>query len=327
MSVTNAREFLYIVRESALNTPKASPVLGTDALYLRLPDGNAFKMYAKPVFEKIPYGGGFAVTAEMITDHYAVEGSLTTKFYPTDAQLLLDWATTRINTAQTSPWTTTELPGDLASCTIYHAVRRSDGSYNRKQFSGVKVKGCTIEVSRDATIATISLDLIGSKQTDLGSDSADPSAMTFAAPAETNYPTAPYTFAMTAGQVSIGGTTRTQYSDLSIKINNAIDSQWFETAYRQVLQFLGRDSTLDATLFYKPMPDDRSAFEAGTAQALSVGFSSGVTGQNLTINFNGQNTITDLPFDLPLDKLYTLKMSLQNRFDASAPGDFAFGLA
>jgi hypothetical protein len=327
MSVTNAREYLLVVRESALNTPVASPVLGTDMIYIRLADGNAFKMTAKPVIEKIPYGGGFAVMAEAISDHYAVEGTLDTLLYPTQAQLLLDWATTRINSGQTSPWTTTEIPGDLASCTIYHAIRQSTGAYNLKQFSGVKVTSAKIDVSRDGTTATLSLGLMGSKQVGYGTETGDPTSPPFPAPAETSYPTAPYTFAMTSGQLSIGGSTRSGYSSLGIQINNKIDGQWFETSYRQILQFLGRDSQLMTKLFYKPLPNDRNAYELLTAQAASLTLENGVTGQNLTLQFNGQNTISDLPYDLPLDKVYMIDMTLENRFDPSVAEDFHFSLA
>jgi hypothetical protein len=323
----NAREYLLVVRESALNTPVASPVLGTDMLYIRLADGNSFKMRAKPVIQKVMYGGGFAVQAEAISDHYAVEGTLDTLLYPTQAQLLLDWSTTRINAGQTLPWVTTEPPGDLASCTIYHAIKQSTGAYNLKQFSGVKVSSAKIDVSRDATVAKLSLGLIGSKQVGFGTETGDPTSTPFPAPAETNYPTGPYTFAMTAGQLSLGGSTRAGYLNLGIDIKNVIDGEWFETSYRQVIQFLGRESTLQSKLFYRPTPNDGISFELLTALAASVTFQNGVTGQNLTINFNGQNTITDLPYDLPLDKVYTIDMTLGNRFDTSAPGDIVFSLA
>ena len=61
-----AREFLWIVKESALGTVMTSPVAGTDSIYIRLIDGNSFGMLAEPVIEEIPYGGGFAVTAEAL---------------------------------------------------------------------------------------------------------------------------------------------------------------------------------------------------------------------------------------------------------------------
>jgi hypothetical protein len=323
----NAREYLLVVRESALNTPIGSPTLGTDMLYIRLADGNAFKMRAKPVIQPVMYGGGFAVQAEAISDHYGVEGTLDTLLYPTQAQLLLDWASTRINSGQTSPWVTTEPPGDLASCTIYHAIKQSTGAYNLKQFSGVKVSSWKVDVSRDATIAKLSLGLIGSKQVGFGTETGDPTSTPFPAPAETNYPTSPYTFAMTGGQLSIGGSTRSGYASLGLEVANTVDGEWFETAYRQVIQFLGRSSKMMAKLYYKPSPNDGIAYELLTAQAASVTFQNNVSNQNLTITYNGQNTITELPYDLPLDKVYMIDMTLQNRFDPSAPGDISFSLA
>lgn len=324
---TNAREFLYVVRESSLLTPKTSPVLGTDSLYVRLIDGNSFSMYAKPIIEEIPYGGGFAVTAEAISDHYECKGQLKTKLYPTQVQLLLDWATTRINSAQSSPWTTTELPGDLASMSVYHAIRQADGTYLRKQFSGCKVAGAKIEVSRQSTTAMLTLDLVACRQVDYASQSADPTNTPFPAPAEANYPTAPYTFFQTAGQLSVGGSVRSQYEDLTINIQNVLDGQWFENNYLTLIPFLGRASTLETSLYLKATPDDRSAFEALTANAAAITFANGVTGQNLTIQFNGQNTITDLPYDLPLNQVFKQKMTLKNRFDVSASEDLHFSLA
>src|SRR4051794_24215485 len=154
----SAREFLWIVKESALGTPMTSPTAGTDSIYVRLIDGNSFGMVAEPVIEEIPYGGGFAVQSEAISDHYGCKGQLKTKLYPAQALMLLPWAVSRINAGQTTPWTTTEPAGDLASCSVYHAVRRSDGTYSRKRFAGCKVAGARIEVSRQSTTATLTLD-------------------------------------------------------------------------------------------------------------------------------------------------------------------------
>ena len=155
----------------------------------------------------------------------------------------------------------------------------------------------------------------------------DPSATVFPAPAETDYPTGPYTFKQTAGQLSLGGSTRTQYDNLSINVTNAMDGHWFENTTLSVLQFCGRSSTLDVNLFLKSTPDDRSAYEAITTQAASLVFENGVTGQNCTLQFNGQNTITKLPFDLPLNQLYMQPLTLKNRFDPSAADDIAVSFA
>src|SRR3954468_12180303 len=182
-----AREFLWVVKESALGTVMTSPTAGTDSIYIRLIDGNSFGMVAEPVQEEIPYGGGFAVTAEIVSDHYACKGQLKTKLYPAQAAIMMAWCLTRITSGQTLPWVTTEPAGDLASCSVYHAVRRSDGTYRRKRFAGCKVAGARIEVSRQSTTAMLTLDLQASRSYGNGMDgSSDPDATEFPAPAETD---------------------------------------------------------------------------------------------------------------------------------------------
>src|SRR4051812_36817788 len=123
----SAREFLWIVKESSLGTVMTSPTAGTDSIYIPLVDGNSFSMVAEPVIEEIPYGGGLAVAAEAISDHYGCKGQLKTKLYPSQAAMLLGLLMTRVDGAG-APWITSEPTGDLASVSIYHAVRRSDGT-------------------------------------------------------------------------------------------------------------------------------------------------------------------------------------------------------
>jgi|SRR5579871_1134671 len=327
MANSTAREFLYIVQESALGTPVMSPTIGTNSIFVRLIDGNSFTMYAKPIQERIPYGGGLAIASEVISDHYECKGQLKTKLYPAQAQFLLNWGLLRINSGQTSPWTTTELAGDLASCTVYHAIRKSDGTYYRKTYSGCKVSSLRVEVSTDSTTAMVTLGLTACTQTGYGTDTGDPSTTPFPVPTEVEMPLTPYTFHQTSGQLSIGGATRTQYRDLAIAVNNALDGQWFESQGLSILNWYGRESTLETTLYFKGTPDDRSPFELSTPQAASVTFQNNVTGQNLTVQLNAQNVVTDLPFDLPLDKAYTQKMTLLNTFDQTAAADISFSFA
>jgi hypothetical protein len=320
----SAREFLLITQESALNTPvtgSSAPVVWPTAsptsYFVRLSDGNSFSMVANPVIEEIPYGGGFAVTAEAVSDHYECKGQLKMKLYPSMAAFLLGWATTRVD-GSGDPWATTEPVGDLASCSIYHAIRRSDGSYKRTQFSGVKVAGAKIEVSRQSTTAMITLDLQACKSLGNAMDSSsDPTSTPFPAPAEAEYPTGPYTFKMTAGGLTIAS-MRTEYEDLNIGITNVLDGRWFEQSYLQVNQFCGRASTLDTNIYLKPSPDDQSPYEILTAQSVAAVFTNGVTGQNMTLQFNGQNTFKGVSYDLPLNQAYMRKLSLKNRWDPTA---------
>jgi hypothetical protein len=333
---SQSREFLLWNTESALNTPTASPVVyptsDYNAMYIPLIDGNAFTPYAKPVIEEIPYGGGVAITAEAVSDHYEAVGQLKVKLWPGMAQLLLGWALSRINTGQTSPWTTTQNPGDLASASMYHGVQRSDGSILRKLYSGCKVSSLKLEVSRQSTTCMATFGIIASQQQGNSMDStSDPTGTPFPIPTETQLSYgSPYTFKQTAGNLIIatsGSTARTEYEDVSVTVNNVIDGRWFEQSYRQVLQFCGRQTGLDTTLYYKPTPDDRTNMEAIAVHAASLAFTGLSTGLNLALQFNAQNTILDLPFDLPLNQAFMTKLSLRNRFDPSAGQDISFAMS
>jgi hypothetical protein len=315
--MANAREFLWIVKESALGTVMTSPVAGTDSIYIRLIDGNSFTMTTEPVFEEIPYGGGFAVTAEALSDHYGCKGHLKTKLYPAQAALLLSLLAARVNAGQTTPWVTTEPPGDLASVSVYHAIQFSDGTIRRKRYAGCKAAGGRIEVSRQSTTAMLKLDLQACRSYGNAMDSSsDPDATEFPAPSETDYPTGPYTFKNTSTKLKIG-TTRAQYESISIAVQNALDGRWFEQSYLTVNKFCGRKTRLDAELYFKPSPDNRAAYEALTAQDAELTFDNGT--HTAKVDFNGQNTIMKLDYNLPLNQAFTEKLSLTNRFDPSTP--------
>ena len=52
-----------------------------------------------------------------------------------------------------------------------------------------------------------------------------------------------------------------------------------------------------------------------------------MTGQHMTLAFNGQNRITKLPYDLPLNQAFMQKLSLKNVFDSSAASDIGVSFA
>lgn len=316
-----AREFLRIVKESALNTTMSTPTAGTDSIYIRLTDGNAFSMVADLVIEEIPYGGGLAVTAEAIADKYECKGTLKTRLYPAQQALLMDWACTRVNAATTTPWATSIPDGDLASCTVYHAVLRSDGTYKRKKYTGVKVESAQIDASSKQTSAMLTLGLVACACLGHSLDStSDPDATEFPAPAESAYPSGPYTFKHTSGGVKVGS-TRTAYDSLSIKVANTLDAQHFESSGLSVLQFCGRATTLDADLYLKSTPDDRTSYDSNADLDTEVTFDNGT--KTLKVDLNGKNHITKLPYNTPLNGVYMTKLSLKNRWDPSQTTDIA----
>jgi hypothetical protein len=317
------REFLRVIKESALGTVMTSPVAGTDSIYIRLHDGNNFTPAVEPVMEKIMWGGGLATTGEIISDHYNVSGTLKTKLYPAQDNLLLNWAIATINTGQTTPWTTTEPAGDLASCSIYHAIMFSNGTYRRKRYSGAKVKSWRIEVNRQGTSATLTLEVTACRAygaTSPMDTTSDPDATEFPAPADSDYPTGPYTFKMTSGGLKLG-TTRSAYESLVIAGQNVLDTRHFETSYAQLNTFLGRQASLEADLLFKASPDNRAAYEALTAQDAELTFDTGTN--TCKIDFNTKAKITKLANDLPIDKAFMEKLTLENVYDASTGNDIA----
>jgi hypothetical protein len=325
-----AREFLLLIKESALNVPMTTPVAGVDSMYIRLSEGE-FNMEVEPVIQTIGYGGGFAVTAESVTDHYGVKGSLKTKLYPTQALMLLDWLTTRIDAAQTSPWTTTENAGDLASVTVYHAILQANGVFRREKHTGVKCASGSIDISRDSTTGVLSLDLQGCRTFPNAYDaSVAPDATEFPPPAEADYPYGAYTFTQTAGLLTIDS-VRTQYKSINFKVNNKLNGEWFETSYLTKNEFTGRDVTMDVDLLLKAPPDDRASHETVAPLAASFGFDNGVAGQAITINMYARNVVSGLKRSLPMDKSYMQKLTLKSHWDpaanAGAGGDIAFSMA
>src|SRR5271165_2382246 len=185
-----SREFLMLVQESAFKVPVSSPVVyptaSASAFYVRLDGANVFTMRPRPVMVAVPYGGGVAIDAFRVSDKIECKGRLVTKLYAGPlSQFLLQWGGQQINSGQTSPWTTTEPAGDLASVSCYHAITRSDGTIKRRVYLGTKVDGFDVDVSEDGTIATLSMDLSASTpQGNQFDSSTDPTAGTFPAPTD-----------------------------------------------------------------------------------------------------------------------------------------------
>lgn len=323
-----AREFLRITKESSYGTKKASPTAGVDVIVIRLAEGNSFTMRPKPRMTRVMYGGGLAIPALTVAGETGVAGTLQTKLCYSQALFLLNWGFTRINAGQTSPWTTTEPVGDLASVTIDHAIQRSDGTYKRKSYPGCKVAKPKIEGSREAQIVGLNYDVIAQKVVGNTFDaSTDPDATAFPAPAETDYPLDVVMFQHSAAGLKIdnGGTARTGYESFSVEADNKLDARAYESRWLQFCRFLGRESKLMAKLALKASPDDRAAYEILTAQAVSLALTNGVN--TITLDYKGNNVLDDVADDLPLDKLYEQGLTIFNQFEQSSATDLAFTYA
>jgi hypothetical protein len=317
-----SREFLYLVQESAYKTPVASPVLGTSAFYIRLDGSNAFTMRPRPVMVAVPYGGGVAIDAFRVADKMECKGRLVCKLYAGAlSQFLIQWGAQMINGAQTSPWTTTEPAGDLASVSCYHAIQRSDGSIKRRVYLGTKVDGWEIDVSEDGTIATISMDLSASTpQGNQFDSSTDPTATTFPAPTDPQLPVNPYVFIHASGNLTIG-TARSTFQSIKISSKNVLARRYWANRFINLMRFVGRSTTLEAQNFYTPTPDDRTSYEGLTTETTSFALNNGT--HSITWTLNTASVITSLEDHLPLDDLYTQTMTITNQWDPSAGSDLA----
>lgn len=319
-----SREFVWVVQEVSYGTP-ATATTNTNAFYMRLDGGNSFSMTTDPNPIFINHGGGRSTRALRVCDQFQTTGTLKTKLYAgAQSKMLADWGLTVINSGRTAPWTTTDsasvMPvGDLPSCSVYHAVQLNDGTYMRRRYSGVKVHGGSISVSRSSPVAELTLELQGIRDDQNAAGStAYPDATEFPAPAETDYGTSPYLFSHTSTLLKIAATI-SQYDAVSISWQNIMDPKWFESTYPVLDRFTGRTLSLTADLHLKVSPDKRAAFQAGTAQDTELSFNNGTN--SLKFDLNTKNFITKLPYELPLDKVFMQRLELQNTWDTSIPGD------
>ncbi len=328
-----SREFLLLVQESAYKTPVASPSVYNygssppstpSAFYMRLDGANVFTMRPRPVMVAVPYGGGVAIDAFRVSDKIECKGKLVTKLYAGPlSQFLLQWAAQQINTGQTSPWTTTEPAGDLASVAIYHAIARSDGSIKRRVYLGCKVDGWDVEVSEDGTIATLSMDLSASTpQGNQFDSSTDPAGTVFPAPVDSpnQMPINPYLFIHASGGLTVG-TVRSTFQSIKISSKNQLARRFWANRFVNLMRFVGRSTTLDAANFYASTPDDRTSYEGLTTETTSFALNNGT--HSVTFTLNTASVITTFEDQLPLNDLYTQTMTVTNQWDPTAGSDLA----
>jgi tail tube protein len=325
------REFLMAVEEGAYKTPAASPTIwatsttyglaNAQAYYCRLDGGNAFSMRPRPVQVEVPYGGGVAVGAYRVADKLECKGRLKMKLSVAQAPFWLSWAGVRI-AGGTAPWTTTEPNGDLASCSIYHAIQRSDGTFKRRVYLGCKVDAWTLACSEASTVCELDLEISASTpQGNAFDSSSDPSSGTFPSPLDTYFPSDPFVWIHTGGAVTIAGSARTAITELTVSSRNVLARSFYNQRFIGKLRWVGRKTTIATKLEYAASPDDRTAYEGLTAGTVSIGFNNGTHG--FVLDCKAQNVMDPFEDDLPLDNLYWQSNTENNLWDNTAGTDLA----
>lgn len=305
------RQYLAVVQEPSFNpVTLTTPTFGTNAIWVRLDVGNAFTMREVPTMVTVPSGGGIAVNAFKVSDKHVLAGRLSVILCQSQVKFLLDWASTRINSGGTAPWTITQSPlpvGDLASCTILHAIQYDGGTtYNLRAYSGVKVAGWDLDVSEESQIWRLNLDLIGAKP-------SVPS--TFDPPTSSVFPTDPYFFKDLNSTGLTIGTARASFSSLRISSRNALQAWHFANTYAQRIGWFGRTTTVEAQNVYTAITD-RSNFEALTTFSASVVLTT--TGHTSTLNMNTVNILNAVADNLPNEGVYFQGLTMENMWDPAA---------
>ena len=315
------REFLQCTEEAAFGVFNPAPVLNTNQFVVRLDDANAFTMRPAPIPVRIMAAGGWATPAYTVSDKIQLQGALRLKLCYSQAPFFLNWALQPINGGQTTPWTTTEPPGDLPSVTIDHAIWNDDNStYRRRRYLGCKVGSGRMEISAESQICTLTLQIVGgTPQGNFYDGSTDPSSGVFPVPAFTDYPIDYLLFTHSSGNFTLGSAL-TKYESLNVDFNNKLDPRFFASNFVQEIRILGRELTLEAMLKLDSAPDFRSQFEKIQPLTTSVEFNNQIN--TVTMNYQTNTIISKLDDDLALDKIYFRNAGVSSQLDANSGIDF-----
>ena len=317
---TSVREFLMVVKESAYGTVMGTPVVGTDSFWVPLVESNSFDADMVPDVVETPYGGGVDAPGEAYAGTWTTAGTLQCLGYPALAKFLAAAAINRVNDVGTSPWTTTEPPGDLASLSVYHAFKYRSGTVCRRRLAGGKIASLTMSCSRQDPRLKLAVELVFQKEVGNPVDaSSDPDATEFPGPDDADFPTGPFTFQHTKGNLLLAGTALASYDSVSLKVVNKLDPQPWENHYNGTCGALGRETTLDAALLLKATPNLRADMAALTKKSVSLEFDDGAS--SLKVSMGARAYLQKAPRDLPLGKEFQQKATWRGLWDTTNDTD------
>jgi len=318
------RRFIRISQEAAFGVfPTSSPV----QIYVRLDTPDSFKVMHDPQFWEIMSGSGFAVPALFGSQVSALGMTLKVPLDYSQAAFLLGWCGLPINSAQTSPWTTAEIAGDLASCSIEEGWSNVDGTIRRKRNLGCKVVQWGLSSSKDAPVTYLNMSIIGSTpQGNAYDSSTDPTAIQFPAPADSAFPTSPVLFQHLKSGLTVNNVARSNFQSLNFSVTNRIKPYWDESRFANLIRFNGRTTTVGGSSRLKATPDDRTSYESAATMgsANTIEFNNGT--HTITFTLNGQNYWGSIGEQFPLDEEIYFNWTLKNLLDTTATTDWTFAV-
>lgn len=296
-----------------------------NSIYIRLSGDNGFQPMTDPEFWTVMDGSGLSVPALFGSETSSNTSTLTTELTYTQAAILLGWALQRINTAQTTPWVTTELPNDLASCTLDFAWSQFDTTVMKtKRYLGCKVGSLTLSGAKDSPKMMATMALVASTpQGNSFDSSSDP---TLIAPALSVYPTDVVVFQNLAHNVQIATVGRSNFENFSLSVQNVLVPYWDESRYPNAIRLGGRAVSFSSRFRLKSTVSDRNTYEQHTQQSAVYQFINAAATHNVTFNFNGNGYISSYKEDLPLNREVYYDYTYSSYLDATAGSDLSISV-
>lgn len=313
------KRFLRLTKEAAFATYAS----GGDTCFPRLSESNSVGIMQAPEFYTIRDGSGLNVQAMAGTATTRVGGQIATEIGPTVAPFLVGWSCVRINTAQTAPWTTTEMPNDLASITAdLGRAKFNSATPKRTKYRGVKCSQASFSCSKESPKLMGSFTCMGSVYDgNPFTSSADPTALEFPEPACSDQPWDVYLFQQLKGKVTIQGEARTNFESFSLQVTNQLVAYWDEDRFANAIRCVGRTVTATVRLRDKTTPDDWDDYLQGTTGAASFEFVSGT--DSLKFDLKGNCYISQIDQDLPIDAEPYYTATITGQLDPATCVDFA----
>ena len=317
------KRFLTVTTEGVFGVYNS----GGTATHIRLNTANSFRVMTTPEFWTIMSGSGFAVPALFGSETTGLAATLTTPLDYSNAAQLLGWALQRINSGQTLPWVTTEIAGDLASCTLDFAWSNVDGTLNTRRFLGGKVATMQLSGSRDSPVLMLTLGLLASTpQHNAWDSSVDP---TLTVPADSLFPITPVLFQHAAGGLSWNNVARSNFQSLSVSVQNRIKAYFDESHFANLIRMNGRTTSVSGNSRLKVTPVDRTTYEDAVtlASANTLVFTNAPATHTVSFNLNAQNYFQSISEQLPLDEEIYYDWTVGNLLDTTATTDFSFSVS
>jgi len=314
-----ARRWVNFVTESAYKTGSGTlfdnTTLGTKWLPIELSADDDWNPVWMPDREAVKTTLASAKTERHVGTTSSLTASLRTLLYPAQDDLLVGWGFNRINSGQTSPWTTTEPVGDCASAIFAWGITDDTNTLTKYRGDGFKVQSMEVAMSRSTLggAAVLSAQLVGSQRIAAIGQDVEPTTLTY-------YPsTAPYH--LTECALTVNGTVHQNYDSVTVGVENDLIVRKDNRTYAQPIRAFGRSVKIQVSKLFTISPDIEALYLSRNACSNCTLVMTHATSPTLTFDLKAQARITDYKRALPLSEVHGESYTVEAFFDRVATTD------